>query len=196
MRLLLDHVPSPIGTLTLVTDDHGALRALDFEEYDERMRQLLARYCAPYDLQPGAAPRLVHDALTAYFAGDHAVLAPLAVTAAGTPFQRQVWAALRTIPPGTTATYGGIAASLGKPGASRAVGLANGANPVAIVVPCHRVVGANASLTGFGGGLHRKRWLLQHEGVQLRPDTNLLLPLPSFTGEGRGEGRPRTRPAT
>ena len=168
MRLLLDHFASPVGTLTLVTDSQEHLRALDFDDYDERMRQLLARYCGPFDLQPGAAPRPVRDALAAYFAGDHAALALLAVTAAGTPFQRRVWAALRTIPPGTTATYGGIAATLGQPGASRAVGLANGANPVAIVVPCHRVIGADASLTGFGGGLHRKRWLLEHEGVQLR----------------------------
>ena len=87
---------------------------------------------------------------------------------AGTPFQRAVWAALRAIPVGATTTYGAIAAALGKPGASRAVGMANGSNPVAIVVPCHRVVGANASLTGFGGGLPRKRWLLEHEGVQMR----------------------------
>ncbi len=192
MHLLLDHFPSPVGTITLITDADGALRALDFEDYDERMRQLLARYCGPFDLQPGAAPQPTRDALTAYFAGDHAALACLTVTAAGTPFQRRVWAALRTIPPGTTATYGAIAATLGKPGGSRAVGLANGANPVAIVVPCHRVIGSDSSLTGFGGGLHRKRWLLQHEGVQLRPETNPLLLLPSLTGEGR----PRTRPTT
>ncbi len=87
--------------------------------------------------------------------------------AGGTDFQRRVWAALREIPSGTTRTYGDIAAELGEPGAARAVGLANGANPVAIVVPCHRVIGSAGALTGFGGGLERKRWLLEHEGVLL-----------------------------
>ena len=168
MQLLLDRYPSPIGEITLVSDEEGRLRALDFDEYDARMRALLARYCGAFTLRSGVAPTVVRDALGAYFAGSTAALEGLAVEAAGTPFQRRVWAALRAIPAGSTASYGGIAAALGKPGASRAVGLANGANPVAIVVPCHRVIGADRSLTGFGGGLHRKRWLLEHEGVQLR----------------------------
>jgi len=88
---------------------------------------------------------------------------------AGTPFQRKVWTALRTIPVGTTTNYGALAARLDVPKAVRAVGHANGSNPISIVVPCHRVIGANGSLTGYGGGLERKRWLLQHEGVALKP---------------------------
>ena len=86
---------------------------------------------------------------------------------AGTPFQLEVWAALRTIPAGSTQSYGGLAAQIGRPNAMRAVGLANGSNPIAIVVPCHRVIGADATLTGYGGGIDRKRWLLAHEGVKV-----------------------------
>jgi methylated-DNA-[protein]-cysteine S-methyltransferase len=89
----------------------------------------------------------------------------LPVKTGGTVFQRSVWAALRTIPTGKTTTYGRLAAGLSRPKAVRAVGMANGANPISIVVPCHRVIGADATLTGYGGGLERKRWLLQHEGV-------------------------------
>ena len=140
-----------------------------FDDYDSRMRQLLTRYHGAVELQAGPAPLSVTDKLSAYFAGDHLAVTGIVVAAAGTPFQRLVWDALRSIPAGRTMSYGAIAASLGKPGASRAVGLANGANPVAIVVPCHRVIGADASLTGFGGGLHRKRWLLEHEGVRTEP---------------------------
>lgn len=168
MRLHLDRFASPIGIVTLVTDDHGHLRALDFDDYDQRMRFLLTRHYGAFTLQDGPAPAAVRVPLTAYFAGDHAAAATIPVQTAGTPFQRLVWAALRTIPPGATRSYGSIAAALGKPEASRAVGLANGANPVAIVVPCHRVIGADASLTGFGGGLHRKQWLLEHEGVRVK----------------------------
>ena len=86
---------------------------------------------------------------------------------AAPPFQREVWAALRAIPVGATTSYGRLAAAIGRPKAVRAVGLANGSNPIGIVVPCHRVIGADASLTGYGGGLERKRWLLEHEGVHL-----------------------------
>jgi methylated-DNA-[protein]-cysteine S-methyltransferase len=88
---------------------------------------------------------------------------------AGTPFQRKDWTSLRNIPAGATTSYGRIAAQLGIPKATRAVGLANGSNPISVVLPCHRVIGANGSLTGYGGGLERKRWLLQHEGVVLKP---------------------------
>ena len=104
-------------------------------------------------------------ALKGYFAGDLDGLKTIKWRVAGTPFQRKVWTALRTIPAGTTTSYGALAAQLDMPKAVRAVGLANGSNPISIVVPCHRVIGANGSLTGYGGGLERKRWLLQHEGV-------------------------------
>jgi methylated-DNA-[protein]-cysteine S-methyltransferase len=98
-----------------------------------------------------------------YFAGDLAAIDELPVRTAGTPFQRDVWRALRAIPHGTTVSYAKLAEQVGRPNAVRAVGLANGSNPIGVVVPCHRVVGSNGSLTGYGGGIERKRWLLQHE---------------------------------
>lgn len=170
MRLQLDRFASPIGDILLATDVEGRLRALDFHDHEERMRRLLRLHYGAVRLDAGSAPAAVTAPLAAYFAGDHLALAAVPVETGGTSFQRRVWAALRLIPPGTTTTYGRIAAALGAPGASRAVGLANGANPVAVVVPCHRVIGANATLTGYGGGLHRKRWLLEHEGAAFRPE--------------------------
>jgi methylated-DNA-[protein]-cysteine S-methyltransferase len=103
------------------------------------------------------------DRLAAYFAGDLFAVDAIETRTGGTPFQRAVWSALRPIPPGTTVSYGELARAIGRPAASRAVGAANGANPIAIVVPCHRVIGANRTLTGYGGGLARKAWLLEHE---------------------------------
>ena len=149
--------------MLLVTDAGGALRAADFGDYEERMHTLLRRHYGSFALRDGAAPAAITRALSAYFRGDLAAIAPIASVTAGTSFQREVWRALRSIPAGSTTTYGALAAQLGRPAASRAVGLANGANPVAIVVPCHRVIGANGALTGYGGGIARKRWLLDHE---------------------------------
>jgi len=163
MHLRLDRFSSPIGSLQLVTDAEGRLRVLDFHDHVERMHRLLRRQYGTFQLDNGRAPGSVIALLEAYFAGDIACLAAVPVATAGTAFQRRVWAALREIPAGTTMSYGRLAAKLGMPKASRAVGLANGANPVGIVVPCHRVIGANGALTGFGGGLDRKRWLLEHE---------------------------------
>lgn len=162
MNLLLDRLPSPIGTILLVTDGE-TLRALDFEDYAPRMNTLLRRHYGPCNPQPGSAPMPITRALTAWFDGDMAALDAIPTETAGTSFQRQVWAALREIPPGATITYGTLAARISRPTAYRAVGLANGSNPLAIVVPCHRVIGANASLTGYGGGLERKSWLIAHE---------------------------------
>jgi methylated-DNA-[protein]-cysteine S-methyltransferase len=99
----------------------------------------------------------------AYFDGDLHAIDALPVATEGTVFQKSVWQALRTIPTGKTMSYGELAVKIGKPAAVRAVGLANGSNPIGVVVPCHRVIGANGSLTGYGGGLERKRWLLDHE---------------------------------
>ena len=113
-------------------------------------------------------PRRSEFRLRAYFAGDLRATEALAVETGGTPFQQDVWSELRRIAPGSTLTYGELAVRLGRgPAASRAVGLANSLNPVAIVVPCHRVIGANAGLTGYAGGLDKKAWLLRHEGAQL-----------------------------
>jgi methylated-DNA-[protein]-cysteine S-methyltransferase len=107
--------------------------------------------------------------MEAYFAGNRAALDDLQTATNGTPFQRKVWAALRTIEAGETVSYGTLAVRIGQPTAARAVGLANGQNPIAIVVPCHRVIGADASLTGYGGGIERKRWLLAHEACAALP---------------------------
>lgn len=161
----LARVPSPIGTILLVADDDGRVRALDFETHEDRMRRLLGRHYGAdgYALRPGAAPRAVVRALDAFFAGDLASIDALDVATNGSAFQRRVWTALRDIAPGGTTTYGALAAALGQPTAARAVGLANGTNPIAIIVPCHRVVGADGTLTGYGGGLERKEWLLAHE---------------------------------
>ncbi len=180
MRLLLDRFASPLGPILLVHDEQGALRALDFSDFAARMQQLLRLQYGPVELAEAPAPATTTTPLSQYFAGGIASLAAIPTATGGTPFQRSVWAALRSIRPGTTATYGAIAAAIGRPTAYRAVGLANGSNPIAIVVPCHRVIGSDRSLTGFGGGLPRKRWLLEHEGVTL---DRALLPL--FPGEAR-----------
>lgn len=167
MHLTLSRYAADVGALLLVTDADGALRALDFADFELRMRTLLTRHYGAVTLAAGPAPAALAAALDAYFAGDLAALEAVPVATAGTAFQRSVWAALRAIPPGATTSYGALAARLGKPGASRAVGLANGMNPVGIVVPCHRVIGASGALTGYAGGVSRKRWLLAHEGAAL-----------------------------
>lgn len=164
----LDRIASPVGEVLLVVDDAGAVRALDFADYEARMLRLLQRHYGPVVLAPGRAPDGVRAALDAYFKGEARALDGLAVKTGGTEFQRTVWAALRAIPAGETRSYGQLAAAIGKPTAVRAVGLANGANPVGVIVPCHRVVGANGTLTGYAGGLERKRWLLAHEGARAR----------------------------
>ena len=164
-EFIVDRVPSPVGTIFLVCDVEGRVRSLDFEEYEARMRRLLGRHygTAGYTLTDGRAPAAVTAALAAFFAGNLDAIASVAVATGGTEFQRRVWAALRRIPAGATTTYGRLAVEVGCPSACRAVGLANGSNPIAIVVPCHRVIGADGTLTGYGGGLPRKRWLLAHE---------------------------------
>ena len=167
MELQFDRLPSPIGTIVLVSDC-AALRALDFEDYEERMHRLLRLHYGPYRLSPARTLASIRGPIEAYFEGDLPALARVPVQTGGTAFQRKVWAALRQIPAGATMTYGQLAAATGSPNASRAVGLANGSNPVGVVVPCHRVVGANGSLTGYAGGTDRKRWLLAHEGVPFR----------------------------
>ena len=127
------------------------------------MSRLMARYLADARPKPTQAVSRFGSALRAYFDGDIRAIDGLATHTVGTEFQSKCWAALRTIPAGETRTYGQQAAQMGSPKAVRAVGLANGANPIGIVVPCHRVIGANGKLTGYGGGLPRKEWLLKHE---------------------------------
>lgn len=164
MKLLIESWASPISSLLIVTDEEGALRALEFADLESRLHRLLREHYGEYTLQKSAAPLAVKTALDAYFEGSLDALAHIPTATGGTVFQRNVWQALRSIPAGTTISYGQLAANLGRVEASRAVGAANGKNPISIVVPCHRVIGANGSLTGYGGGLPRKRWLLDHEG--------------------------------
>jgi O-6-methylguanine DNA methyltransferase len=163
MRLLLDRYATPVAELQIVTDEAGTLRGLDFENYDGRLHELLRAHYGEVLIENGAAPRAIVRALDAYFKGELKAIETLPVATDGTPFQREVWRALRTIPAGETRSYGELAAAIGRPAACRAVGAANGTNPVGIVVPCHRVIGANGKLTGYGGGLPNKEWLLDHE---------------------------------
>jgi O-6-methylguanine DNA methyltransferase len=167
-RFRHDRFASPIGSILLVTDDEGRLRVLDFDDHEDRMHRLMQRQYGECSLTPGRAPKTIRTALETYFDGDLRAIDSIEVATAGSPFQRQVWAALRDIPAGATESYGALAARLGMPKAMRAVGLANGSNPIGIVVPCHRVTGADGSLTGYGGGIERKRWLLRHEHAAFR----------------------------
>ena len=150
----LSRVDSPIGVLTLAMGPRG-LRALAF---DKRLPDVAG------PAREGRTPKPVADALAAYFHGDLRAIDSLEVDPRGTDFQRRVWALLRTIQPGTTWSYAELARAVGQPTAMRAVGAANGRNPIALVVPCHRVISSDGTLGGYGGGLQKKRWLLRHEG--------------------------------
>jgi methylated-DNA-[protein]-cysteine S-methyltransferase len=162
-ELQCDRIDSPIGTILLVVDNKK-LCSLDYVDYEPRMMTLLQRRYGPVALEPISDPCGFSSRIRDYLAGDYACLDTIPVSTGGTAFQQEVWLALRSIPPGKTLTYGELAAQLGRPTAYRAVGGTNALNPVAIVLPCHRVIGASSSLTGYAGGLERKRWLLQHEG--------------------------------
>jgi methylated-DNA-[protein]-cysteine S-methyltransferase len=163
----LDRLETPIGVALLVSDDGGMLRALDWEDFESRMKQLLRLQYGAVLLKEEKAPRDLRTALAGYFKGDLDRLSQIKWCVAGTAFQQKVWKALPKIPAGTTMSYGALAAKIGLPKAIRAVGHANGSNPISVVVPCHRLIGANGSLIKYGGGLERKRWLLQHEGVEV-----------------------------
>jgi methylated-DNA-[protein]-cysteine S-methyltransferase len=164
---------TPLGELLIVTDREGNLRAVDWADYETRMRRLLSLHYGEHGfaLEPARSSSPMANALARYFAGELTAIDGLPVKTGGTLFQRMVWHALQQIPCGETLSYAGIAAKIGQPTAVRAVGLANGANPVGIVVPCHRVIGSNGSLTGYGGGIHRKQWLLKHESAAGRTET-------------------------
>ncbi len=162
---------TPIGTLLIITDKQERMRALDWCDHEDRMHRLLRLHAKKkaFELQAGPLPTAIHNALGAYFAGNFALVNNIPVTTGGSVFQQTVWQALRNIPAGTTLSYGALAKKLGRPKAVRAVGGANGANPVGIVIPCHRVIGMDGSMTGYGGGLERKRWLLAHEKACFAP---------------------------
>lgn len=168
LELQIGPIHTPIGEALVVFDDEKSLRAFDWKDHEDRMLRLLRRqYGVGLDLRLAKTPNEITRAFDAYFGGDLKALEQIPCQTAGTPFQREVWSALRSIPAGQTRSYGQLAAKLGRPKAMRAVGLANGSNPIGVVVPCHRVIGADGSLTGYGGGLDRKRWLLTHEGAAI-----------------------------
>jgi methylated-DNA-[protein]-cysteine S-methyltransferase len=170
LALLVDRLQTPIGELLIVADRDGNLRTIDWTDHEARMRQLLDRYYGKggYTLEAARDPGGLTRAMRAYFEGDLDVIDKLPVETPGTPFQRSVWRALRKIRRGRTISYAELARRIGKPKAVRAAGLANGQNPISIVVPCHRVIGSNGTLTGYGGGLPRKKWLLEHEGALIQ----------------------------
>ena len=154
-----DLIESPIGTVVIVCGEN-AMRSLHFLDSNPTAADGAERAHDPL----GCSARI-----KAYFDGDLAAIDDIAVDPSGTPFQRLVWHALRDIPAGRTESYGKLAARIGRPTACRAVGLANGQNPISLVIPCHRVIGTNGTLTGYGGGLNRKKWLLEHEGALAQP---------------------------
>ena len=165
LRILLERISSPVGEVVIGTDETGALRVVDFADYEARMMNLLDRQYGKgkVTLEKARTSSDAARAIARYFQGDLQAIERVKTANGGTEFQRKVWKALRAIPAVRTTCYGALAKKLGLPRAARAVGLANGANPIAIVVPCHRVIGADGSLTGYGGGLPLKRKLLEHE---------------------------------
>lgn len=152
-----------IGPIHLVAEG-ATLVAMEFGDIEHRLMPMLrTRYGAGFELEPADDMHEIAAAIHAYFVGDVRAIDRLAVDGGGTDFQRRAWDALRKIPPGETRTYGQMAALLGRSNAARAVGSANALNPISLVVPCHRLVGSDGALTGYGGGIERKRWLLAHE---------------------------------
>jgi len=185
MELFQWELESPVGIVHVVSDGTH-LRAVDFEGYEDRMERLLTRHYGRYTIHSAPQPCEAISRLTDYFAGDLQAIDNIPIATNGTSFQQEVWSALRTIPAGTTVSYGTIATRIGRPSACRAVGLANGSNPIGIVVPCHRVIGANNSLTGYGGGMERKQWLLEHEGAAVaRGRSQSPLPGVDFSTQSR-----------
>ena len=166
MTLTSSIIETPVGPMRALASE-VALCALEFSIPNRlsRLETRLARWFDAPTVTSGSNDVIAQTRrwLDDYFGGVSADLTGLRLDARGAPFECRVWAALRDIPPGTTSSYSDIARRVGSPGAARAVGMANGANPIAIIVPCHRVIGANGTLTGYGGGLDRKTWLLEHE---------------------------------
>jgi len=156
-KLLVDHLDTPIGRMSLAVTEAGVLRRVGGVDWNDDASAWAFAGTRARD------PFGCTSALRAYFDGQLGAIDRLVTDGEGTEFQRRVWRALRKIPAGTTCSYGELARRVGAPSASRAVGAANGANPIGLVVPCHRVIGSDGTLVGYGGGLERKRWLLAHE---------------------------------
>ena len=162
-RFLYDRMSTPLGAAVLIADERGAMRMFSWQEQADSSGRVLHRIHPDATLVHRRDPFGLVSSLTRYFDGEITILDGIPVAFSGTPFQRKVWIALRSIEGGTTLSYGALARRIHEPQAVRAVGVANGRNPIGVVVPCHRVIGSDGSLTGYGGGLARKRWLLEHE---------------------------------
>ena len=167
MRLARTILGTPLGDMVALASPEG-LCALEFIRPEGRLTRLeirLRRWFPPHEIVETDAPALAgaRTWLAAYFDGRRPDGDGVPLDLRGAPFERRVWTALGAIPAGTTTSYGAIAKAIGSPGAARAVGAANGANPIALIVPCHRVIGAAGSLVGYGGGLDKKTWLIEHE---------------------------------
>ncbi len=167
MKLRLGKLASPLGEMLLMTDASERVRALDFGDRPARLQRTLHELYGTFELIEAPAPPPIAAALSRYFDGDLTALEVIPVAACGSDLQRQVWRALREIPAGRTTSYGELARTLGfqDPRAAIDIGAANGANPVALIVPCHRVIASSGDLKGYAWGQHRKRWLLEHEGA-------------------------------
>jgi methylated-DNA-[protein]-cysteine S-methyltransferase len=163
-RITLATTDSPVGTLTIAASG-SRVSLVHFGDATDRVRSSLRSWYPGCTIEPAVDPAGAVTVLRRYFDGDLGSLDEVEVDLHGTQFQQRVWMALRTVTVGTTLSYAELARRVGSPSAVRAVGAANGANPVAVVLPCHRIIGSDGSLTGYGGGLERKRWLLDHEGA-------------------------------
>lgn len=165
LQLSIERLKTPIGEMIVITDVDGKLRTTDWTDHEDRMNHFLQIHYGADGLKLEPVHELtdVTRSIDRYFHGELEAIDSILVETGGTEFQQEVWRALRQIPCGSTISYGELAKRIRRPKAVRAVGLANGSNPIGVVVPCHRVIGANGSLTGYGGGLERKKWLLEHE---------------------------------
>jgi methylated-DNA-[protein]-cysteine S-methyltransferase len=170
LQLRIERLKTPIGEMIVITDDDGNLRTTDWTDHEVRMNQFIEIHygTAGLKVEPARKQTDVARAIDRYFDGKLDAIDAIPVKTGGTEFQQEVWRALRQIPCGSTISYGELAKRIRRPKAVRAVGLANGSNPIGVVIPCHRVIGANGSLTGYGGGLERKKWLLEHESRATR----------------------------
>jgi methylated-DNA-[protein]-cysteine S-methyltransferase len=165
MQIFVSALASPLGDMLLVTESQQTVRALDFADHQARLKRGLREHYGSVEAAEAPAPAGIADAIDRYFAGELTALDAVQTETAGSELQRRVWAALRRLPAGTTTSYGKLARELGfdDPRAAIDIGAAIGANPIAIIVPCHRVIASNGDLKGYAWGLHRKRWLLEHE---------------------------------
>jgi methylated-DNA-[protein]-cysteine S-methyltransferase len=162
--ITLATIDSPVGKLTIAARG-SRVSLVHFGDATDWVRSSLQSWYPGCAIESASDPAGAVSVLRRYFDGDVGCLDEVEVDLHGTPFQQRVWIALRTVTVGTTLSYAELARRVGSPTAVRAVGAANGANPVAVVLPCHRIIGSDGSLTGYGGGLERKRWLLDHEGA-------------------------------